>query len=66
MEKMLLNENVFIFNIQLDTFFFLLSQCSKEIFKEWNSQISPSNLEEYSATNNLGPLKFHKSNNNQL
>jgi hypothetical protein len=43
-----------------------LSPCSKKFFKEWNFQISPSNLEESFATNNLGPLKFHKFNNNPL
>jgi hypothetical protein len=66
MEKLLLNEFFFIFNIQLNTFIFMLSPCSKKIFKEWNSQISPSNLKESFATNNLGPSKFHMSNNNPL
>jgi hypothetical protein len=65
MEKLLLNENVLSSTYNWIHSFWCWVHVQK-IVKEWNSQISPSNLEESFTTNNLGPSKFHKSNNNPL
>jgi hypothetical protein len=62
----MVTDNVFPLDIPLDMPIFVLNPCSKKFLKEWNSQISPLNLEKSFIANCLGPSKFHEFNSNLL
>jgi hypothetical protein len=65
-DKLMVNDNVFPLDICLDMPISVLNPCSKKLFKEWNFQISPLNLEKSFIANCLGPSKFHGSSSNLL